>query len=376
MARRVPRCGSSTLARLATGGRDPDKLEAVAGKGSGRGPREVLRPRPLSKGYALKTEWLNADEPADLERAGMLLKSGELVAVPTETVYGLAADASNPEAVARIFEAKQRPRNHPLIVHLPSASRLGRWAKNVPRWVDVVVERFWPGPLTLLLEKHPRVSDVITGGLPTIGLRMPDHPLLLGLLQRFDLAVAAPSANPYQKLSPTTAEQVMAGLGGRIAAVLDGGPCAQGTESTILRVHRRSGEILRAGPITAAELESCLGFPVRTPEHHSHAVPGNKRVHYRPSAGLVIVSTPELLALLRDPPPGAGFMVHSVQAGRFDLEHLVVMPDRHRAYRRALYATLHELDRKVTRIYVEQPPEDPEWADIRDRLGRAAVAEQ
>jgi L-threonylcarbamoyladenylate synthase len=289
-------------------------------------------------------------------------------------VYGLAADAENPRAVARIFEAKQRPRNHPLIVHLASATELRRWAKTVPPWVDEVVGRFWPGPLTLVLEKHPRVSDVITGGLPTIGLRSPDHPVLLTLLQRFRLALAAPSANPYQKLSPTTAEQVLSGLGGKIAAVLDGGPCAEGTESTILRVHRQRGEILRSGPISAAELETCLPFPVHTPEHHTQAVSGNKRVHYRPDASLVIRSAAELLPVLRSPPEGSGFMVHSPQLGRFDVDHLVVMPREHRAYRRALYATLYELDRKVTRIWVERPPEGPDWLDIRDRLSRAAAA--
>jgi L-threonylcarbamoyladenylate synthase len=321
----------------------------------------------------MKTEWLNAAEPADLERAGALLKSGELVAVPTETVYGLAADAENPRAVARIFEAKQRPRNHPLIIHLASAAELRRWAKTVPPWVDAVVDRFWPGPLTLVLDKHPRVSDVITGGLPTIGLRSPDHPVLLMLLQRFRLALAAPSANPYQKLSPTTAEQVMSGLGGKIAAVLDGGPCAQGTESTILRVHRQRGEILRSGPISAAELQSCLPFPVHTPERHAQAVSGNKRVHYRPDASLVMKSAAELLPLLRNPPEGSGFMVHSPQLGRFDVDHLIVMPEQHRAYRRALYATLYELDRRVTRIWVERPPEGPDWLDIRDRLSRAAA---
>jgi len=320
----------------------------------------------------VKTEWLDARDPADLERAGELLKAGELVAVPTETVYGLAADASNPEAVAKIFTAKQRPRNHPLIVHLACAEQLPRWAKTVPAWVHNVARQFWPGPLTLLLEKHPQVSDVVTGGLPTIGLRVPAQPVLLDLLKRFGLAVAAPSANPYQKLSPTTAEQVMRGLGGKIAAVLDGGPCTVGTESTILRVHRDVAEILRSGPIGAAELQPYLPFPVSTPERHATAVPGNQQVHYRPSARLAIRTAAELLPVLQNPPEGSGFLVYSPGLACFDVEHLIVMPEHHRAYRQALYAALHELDQRVSRIWVEAPPQEPEWLDIRDRLSRAA----
>jgi L-threonylcarbamoyladenylate synthase len=322
----------------------------------------------------MKTEWLRADQPDDLRRAGELLTAGELVAVPTETVYGLAADASNPEAVERVFAAKQRPRSHPLITHLPSAEQLPRWAESVPGWVAGVVDRFWPGPLTLLLDRHPRVSDVITGGLPTIGLRVPDHPVLLELLRQFDLAVAAPSANPYQKLSPTTAEQVMSGLGGRIAAVLDGGPCVVGTESTILRVHQRQGEILRSGPISAAELEACLPFPVAVPTRHGHAVPGNQRIHYRPNAALRIRSTSELVDILQNPPRDSGFVLHSPQFRALQVDNLRVMPARHQGYRQALYGTLHDLDGRVTTIWVESPPTGAEWQDIWDRLSRAATA--
>lgn len=322
----------------------------------------------------MKTEWLRADRPDDIRRAGELLVAGELVAVPTETVYGLAADASNPEAVARIFEAKQRPRSHPLITHLASAEQLPRWAASVPDWVAAVVERFWPGPLTLLLDRHPRVSDVITGGLPTIGLRVPDQPVLLELLRQFDLAVAAPSANRYQRLSPTTAGQVMAGLGGRIAAILDAGPCAVGTESTILRVDRQQAEILRSGPITAADLEPYLPFPVGEPARHDHAVPGNQRIHYRPDAVLRIRSTAELEEMLRDPPEDSGFVLYSPQFQALRLADLRLLPAHHRGYRQALYATLHELEGRVATIWVESPPSGAEWQDIQDRLSRAASA--
>ena len=322
----------------------------------------------------MKTEWLRAEQPGDLRRAGELLLAGELVAVPTETVYGLAADASNPEAVAGIFVAKQRPRSHPLITHLASAEQLPRWAATVPDWVAAVVERFWPGPLTLLLDRHPGVSDVITGGLPTIGLRVPDQPVLLELLRRFDLAVAAPSANLYRKLSPTTAEQVMSGLEGKIAAVLDAGPCAIGTESTILRVHQQQAEILRSGPITAADLEPFLPFPVGAPTSHDQAVPGNQRVHYRPDAVLRIRSTVELAEMLEDPPDDAGFVLYSSRFHELQLDNVRVMPAQHQGYRKALYATLHELDGRVATIWVENPPCGAEWQDIQDRLSRAASA--
>lgn len=322
----------------------------------------------------MKTEWLRAEQPDDIQRAGELITAGELVAVPTETVYGLAADASNPDAVARIFAAKQRPRNHPLITHLASAEQLPRWASSVPDWVPAVVDRFWPGPLTLLLERHPRVSNVITGGLPTIGLRVPSHPVLLAILRQFDLAVAAPSANPYQRLSPTTAEQVMTGLGGKIAAILDGGPCAVGTESTILRVHKRRAEILRSGPITAADLEACLSIPVDAPASHSHVVPGNQRVHYRPNAAVHVRSAAEIREILHSAPVDSGFILYSPEFGNLQRDNLRIMPTDHQAYRRALYATLHELDRRVADIWVESPPKNPEWQDIWDRLSRAAAA--
>ncbi|HEX4910354.1 MAG TPA: L-threonylcarbamoyladenylate synthase, partial [Permianibacter sp.] len=168
----------------------------------------------------MTTEHLKAAHVDDLNRAGHLLRAGELVAVPTETVYGLAADASNPAAVAKIFAAKGRPADHPLIVHLAGLDQLTRWACEIPDWLPPVLAQLWPGPLTVILKKQPQVSDVITGGLPTVGLRVPNHPLLRALLQQFDLAVAAPSANPYQQLSPTRAEHVLAGLRGKIAAVL------------------------------------------------------------------------------------------------------------------------------------------------------------
>lgn len=322
----------------------------------------------------MNTQRLNAQLPADLQRAGELLLAGELVAVPTETVYGLAADASNPEAVAKIFVAKQRPNNHPLITHIGSLEQLSRWVTSVPDWVAPLAEAFWPGPLTLILERHPSVTEVITGGLPSIGVRMPDHPVLLSLLRQFDMAVAAPSANPYQKLSPTSAEQVLRGLDGKIAAVLDGGRCGIGTESTILRVSDDKSEILRSGPLSAADLQPYLPVPVLMPQRHHEAVSGNKKVHYQPNAKVMICSTSDIEAQLVAAPDGAGVLVYSSALHRIQSPYRLILPDDHHGYRQALYASLYALDsRGVKRILVEAPPHHPAWADIRDRLYRAAA---
>jgi L-threonylcarbamoyladenylate synthase len=325
----------------------------------------------------VKTELLNAQDPADVKRAGELLLAGQLVAVPTETVYGLATDASNPEAVAAIFAAKQRPRNHPLITHVAAIDQLAHWAQRIPPCVNDLVNHFWPGPLTLLLEKHPRVSDVVTGGLPTIGIRMPAHPVLLDLLRSCQLAVAAPSANPYQKLSPTTAEQVLAGLDGKIAAVLDGGPCSVGTESTILRVGEGSAEILRSGPIAAAELEECLPFKVRVPEAHQQAVSGNKPVHYQPNARVLVKSTDEILRLSATKTDAVGCLIYSETLKQLALGNSKAMPADHSGYRKVFYSSLFALDQMdLQQIWVESPPRTPQWLDIWDRLSRAASTVQ
>lgn len=322
----------------------------------------------------IKTEWLNAESSEDRERAAALLKQGELVAVPTETVYGLAADATNPAAVRKIFQAKQRPSNHPLITHIASEQQLPCWAATTPSWIQPLAEKFWPGPLTLVLEKHHSVSDVITGGLADIGIRVPDHPVLLDILTRFNLALAAPSANPFQKLSPTTAEQVMHGMNGKIAAILDGGPCVVGTESTILRVHQGKAEILRSGPITAEELGKYLPYDIEIPQQHSVSVPGNQRIHYQPSANLFISDRNEIAKLLDGTRRNRGFLVISADLKNDDAENIVVMPRDARGYRSAMYSSLFRLDQQVADIWVEAPPRASDWLDIWDRLSRAATS--
>ncbi len=327
----------------------------------------------------LDTRRLDPSRPEDLDAAVALLRAGRLVAVPTETVYGLAADARSPEAVRGIFAAKGRPANHPLIVHLPDAAHLSRWAVDIPDAAWRLAEAFWPGPLTLLLPKAPAVPGEVTGGRPSIGLRVPAHPVMHALLVRLDGGLAAPSANPYQRLSPTTADQVLAGLDGRIDAVLDGGPCAVGLESTIVDLTGcASGEpprIVRAGPITRAQLEAALGVPVDFPGQHTVAVPGNVAVHYRPGTPLRMFDTATLRAQLDALPDDARIaLAHTsddLPAPRGVIATLR-LPDDKPGFARALYATLHALDRSnADEIWLERPPEGEDWRDVHDRLSRA-----
>jgi len=194
-----------------------------------------------------------------IEKAAALLRQGELVAFPTETVYGLGADASNPEAVAKIFAAKGRPADHPLIVHIPGVEHLDRWAREIPETAFASAKAFWPGPLTLILKRQPNVPDAVTGGQDTVGIRVPGHPLALELLKAFDGGVAAPSANRFGHVSPTTAQHVHDELGSAVAMVLDGGPCRVGIESTIVNLTGPQSRILRPGMISAADLGRVLG---------------------------------------------------------------------------------------------------------------------
>jgi L-threonylcarbamoyladenylate synthase len=195
----------------------------------------------------------------EIERAVALLRRGELVAFPTETVYGLGADAANPAAVARIFAAKGRPADHPLIVHLPAAEHLARWARDIPAEAEKLAAAFWPGPLTLILKRQPQVPNAVTGGQDTVGLRVPSHPLALELLRAFEGGIAAPSANRFGRISPTTAAHVREELGERVPLVLDGGACPVGIESTILDLSRGVPVLLRPGAIGPADIARVLG---------------------------------------------------------------------------------------------------------------------
>ena len=326
---------------------------------------------------ARATRVLDAARPADLDAAVDLLRAGRLVAVPTETVYGLAADARQPAAVRAIFAAKGRPPDHPLIVHLADAAALPQWAAAVPPAAWRLAEAFWPGPLTLLLPRRPEVAREAAGGRPSLGLRVPAHPVLRALLQRLDGGLAAPSANPYQRLSPTTAAQVLAGLDGRIDAVLDGGPCSVGLESTIVDLTADAPRIVRAGPITRPALEAVLDTPVAFPQAHAVAVSGNQAVHYRPRTPLRVLARADLAQRLAALAPGTRIALAHLDLDPARLPPAVVqavrMPGDKPGYARALYATLHALDASgADAIWLQQPPQEEDWRDVNDRLARAA----
>jgi len=320
------------------------------------------------------------DRAPSLEDAVTALREGQLVGMPTETVYGLAADARNPEAVRKIFAAKGRPADHPLIVHIASATQLQDWAIDIPPIAKRLAAAFWPGPLTLILKRHPSVPDVVTGGQDTVGLRVPSHPLALALLRAFDGGVAAPSANRFGRISPTRAAHVVEELGDQVAVVLDGGECEVGIESTIVDLSRGAPVLLRPGRIGKDEIARVAGEAVLEPEAMQGAAPrvsGNLASHYAPVTPVSLMSAHKLFevanaarvngeriavlarTLIDDAPP-----VASVWR---------VAPSDPVAYAHRLYASLRWLDQcGAQRILVEAPPRTPEWGAINDRLCRAA----
>ncbi|MCR9200466.1 MAG: L-threonylcarbamoyladenylate synthase [Planctomycetaceae bacterium] len=228
--------------------------------------------------------------------AAALLRDGALVALPTETVYGLGADATNPVSVAGIFESKQRPAFDPLIVHVPDVTMVDKVVAEFPHTARQLAEAFWPGPLTLVLPKRPEISDLVTAGLPGVGIRVPGHPLTCEVLRLAGCPVAAPSANPFSGISPTTAQHVLDGLGGRIDAVLDGGPCLVGVESTVLSLMTPIPTLLRPGGVTREAIERVIGpvdVAVADPEQDDQAqpAPGMLSRHYAPRTPLTVVDS-------------------------------------------------------------------------------------
>ena len=314
-------------------------------------------------------------------QAVSLLQKSECVALPSETVYGLAADASDIIAVNKIFEAKGRPKNHPLIVHIPDASHLKNWAKMIPESAYDLAKQFWPGPLTLLLNKAEHVSYEVTGGLDTIALRVPAHPLFLQVLSKLNGGLAAPSANRYKQLSPTISKQVMQGLDGRIAAVLEGGACEHGLESTILDLVSEKPRILRSGPVTQQQLQKAMGQSVETPKHHVEAVPGNVEAHYQPKAPLRILSSKQLLTEIALAHQKDGhFIVWSddviEQCKKAEVPSYKWSKLHNDAahFGSKLYVTLYQVDQIFpSQIMIEQPPQSDAWAAVNDRLSRAAT---
>ncbi|MCC6610819.1 MAG: threonylcarbamoyl-AMP synthase [Burkholderiales bacterium] len=319
---------------------------------------------------------------ASIAQAAAILRAGGVVAFPTETVYGLGADALNPAAVARVFEIKGRPLDHPVIVHLGSAAELAEWARDIPESASRLAAAFWPGPFTLILRRVPHVPDAVTGGQDTVGLRVPSHPVALALLaafrgeeggRRFG-GIAAPSANKFGHVSPTAAEHVRGDLGEAVDLILDGGAPAVGIESTIVDLSGEEPVLLRPGAIAAIDLERVLGMPLRAPEAHAPRAPGRHAAHYAPRAKLRLVKRVALLeALASHKGQRIGVLALEVTVPRLAASLQRVVPAVAARYAHELYAHLRALDaQNVTQIFVETPPQTPMWAAINDRLARAA----
>jgi L-threonylcarbamoyladenylate synthase len=309
-----------------------------------------------------------------IDAAVRVLRRGGLVAFPTETVYGLGADATNVAAVERIFAVKGRPHGHPLIVHLGAGTSLDEWALDVPEAARALAAAFWPGPLTLLLHRHPRVPDVITGGRPTVGLRVPGHPVALDLLGTFGGGVAAPSANRFGRVSPTTAEHVRADLGDAVDLILDGGPTTVGVESTIVDCTTDDGSsgsaaapaapvsILRHGAVTADAVREVVGGPVVETDTRASRAPGMLASHYAPHATVVLA------------PDRSAADERAADERRAGRAVEVLAPDVSvEDYARNLYGWLREADARVLDVLVVVPPPDTGLGvAVNERLRKAA----
>jgi L-threonylcarbamoyladenylate synthase len=321
----------------------------------------------------MQTRLLSAQSPVDLDEAASVLKRGGLVAFPTETVYGLGALALDPLAVRGIFAAKGRPSTNPVIVHVRGESEARDLVTHFPIEASTLASRFWPGPLTLVLPRSPRVPDECTAGGDTVGVRAPAHPAAQALLARVGAAVAAPSANRSEHVSPTTAGHVLRDLNGRIDVVLDGGRCPVGIESTVLALDGPRPRLLRAGAIGKAALEEVVGEiegagarpgPLQSPGQH--------RRHYAPAADVRLVPREQLGQVLEGLRGRAGALVRGAAA--VPAAAVVRLPEDAAGYARELYAALRELeDADCDAIVIEDVPETPDWDAVRDRLSRASA---
>lgn len=312
---------------------------------------------------------------ADIQRAASLLGNGQLVALPTETVYGLAASAQNPAAIRRVFSAKGRPADHPLIVHLPNLSHLPHWVSQIPAQAQQLATAFWPGPLTMVLPAAPAVSRLITGGQDTVAVRWPAHPLFQAVLDQLGHAVVAPSANPFGHISPTCAAHVARQMEGRIEAVLDGGDCRFGLESTIVDLSGPQARILRPGSISAAQLADVLPLD-QGQRHQVPRVPGALASHYAPR-----IPCHRIEAAHRSRLPtqvwaeGLAFIsMAGSPATPLPVTQSYLLPADPAAYASQIYAVLHQAEASgCSRILIELPPDTPAWLHVRDRLLRAST---
>lgn len=317
-------------------------------------------------------------DPTAIADAARLLLAGELVAFPTETVYGLGARALDAAALGKIFEAKGRPATHPLIAHVRSAADAAALSSGWDARAQALAERFWPGPLTLVVPRAPSVPAELSGGKPTVAVRAPAHPVAQALLEAVGEPIAAPSANRYQTLSPTTAAHVARSLGDAVPLILDGGPCQAGVESTVLDLTVSPPTVLRPGALPLASLRElvpdvvvAVGSVVDEAARHS---PGQDAVHYAPRAPLRLLSRDEAIAAARAATAPVGLVLRKAATSLPPGVSAHALGDNAEQYAHLLYATLHALDDAgVETIYVELPPDDETWLAVSDRLRRAAA---
>ncbi len=312
-----------------------------------------------------------------LNQAVSLLKAGALIGLPTETVYGLAGCTLNESALEKIFALKQRPKDHPLIVHISQHEPLSNWASDLPSYTDALIKAFWPGPLTLVLKKNPHISSLVTAGQDTVAIRSPAHPLCQQLLEALGTAVCAPSANRFGQLSPTSAKHVRDIFGDELF-VLEGGPCEVGIESTILNLSSGTPQILRPGMISAEAIASVIERPVipyQSDSNNVPVVPGSAKAHYAPSKPLSVVSRDEFVVLCTSQ-PNKQFAWLCQKDHALSKENVtnIIMPTTAAAYASELYQTLHQLEHQteIDILAAEKPNDTAEWQGIVDRLSRAS----
>ena len=314
----------------------------------------------------MQTKLLHPDQ---IDEAILLLKAGDIVALPTETVYGLAADAKNETAIKKIFIAKNRPTNHPLIVHIDSFDSMEEWTDHIPDYAYKLSEHFWPGPLTILVNAKHKISHTITGGSTKIALRMPSNNLMLKIIKSIGGALVAPSANTHKKLSPTRAEHVMQDLSGKISAVLDGGACSIGIESTIIDLTAKTPTILRPGAITKDMVENSLQIKIPEYKNHTEQVPGNMLAHYQPNTPCYLMNLSEIEDYIQVEKDSNIAVMHFSPFKSDKVKLYTIASDRS-GFTNSMYDILHNIDKsRFSKILIELPPKS--WSDIQDRLFKA-----
>ena len=315
-----------------------------------------------------------------IQHAVSLLCEGELVVIPTETVYGLGADASNENAVKKIFKAKGRPQNHPLIVHIANDNYLSNWAIDIPEIAYKLTKEFWPGPLTLVLKRAPHVSKVITGGQDTIALRAPSHPITQQILSMFKGGIAAPSANSFGYISPTTIEHVKKDMGNKVSLIIDGGPCQVGIESTIIDLSHDKPALLRPGMLSHVMIEQVLGVSIDIAPQVTPRISGFLPSHYAPKTPTILVESLSLPHFVKSRIKTLRLAVLARQPNQYIQQisdywlNWITLPNAPKAYANRLYKEMRKLDLlRYDAIILENVPDGVEWLAIRDRIKRASA---